>query len=265
MIKYNPSLPLFSIHVPKAGGTSFQKVLQTWFNRVPFPNLQNRPKLRRVLRKYDLDFVIQRFLGCGLYYHYKDHVNNLDPRVVSLGKKYIVFNRNLPECVHGNFEPYGDDKTLLEYYPDARQFVTVLRDPLELQTSLYFYHKRLLKDGGTLYWRGKAYNNIPFKNLDDWIMNRPLKLLDLFPWSLTPDNYENIFSKFFVHICVVENYQKSVDILADKLGFPKTSILLSNESPRTTENLSKEAIEMFKQKHQLEYQIYRFALDLNNS
>jgi len=41
------------------------------------------------------------------------------------------------DCVHGHFN-LGKGFGLIEYYPDADQVITVLRDPLEAALSHYF-------------------------------------------------------------------------------------------------------------------------------
>ncbi|NEP22346.1 hypothetical protein [Moorena sp. SIO3I6] len=264
MRNYDPSIPLFSIHIPKAGGQSFSDVLASWFNNNRFPNLNNHPKLSKILTPLNADLFLQRFLGCGLYFHYKDHVLNKPPRKIPLGKGYgSLLSRKIPECIHGHFESYGDGKSLFEYYPKARQFVTVLRDPLQLQISLYFYHKRLLNNG-VIYWNGHKNNSLAFPCLEDWVKNRGAYMLNLFPWKITKDNFIEILKSNFVHLCVVENYQTSIDILADKLGCPTVKVPVINKSPRDEGDLlSDSTINFFKEKHELEYLIYNYALSIN--
>jgi hypothetical protein len=252
MVEYNPTIPLFSIHIPKCGGSSFERVLDYWFNKINFPNLQKHPRLAKIITPFNslnVDFLLQRFLSCGLYYHYKDHKLNEAPRAVPLGKGYGIFlNKKLPECVHGHFDSHTDGTNVFGFYPDAQQFITVIRDPLQVSISMYFYQKHLYKEQ-KLYWEGNSVTKMEFETLDDFIANRDLFLLRFFPFNLTFSNYEKIINDYFVHILVVENYQRSVDILAKKLGFRTVSVPFCNVTIRDKNSPSEESINIFKQKN----------------
>src|SRR5215468_759555 len=103
MRPYNKDKPLISLHIPKCGGSSFHAVLERWF-------------------------------GMGLYLHYfRGPLNEERPR------KYELKSGT---CVHGHFSRRR--KTgVLDYYPEAEQFIIIVRDPFEMAVSYYFYAKGL--------------------------------------------------------------------------------------------------------------------------
>ena len=132
MKSYDPEVPLYSIHIPKCGGTSFRKALEGWFG--------------------------ERF-----FIHYFQAADAPPERIeVRPGS-----------CVHGHFnrkKGFG----LLDYYPDARQVITVLRDPLETAVSNYFFWKdkaraRQLRLG--LIAEGSDHD---YRDIDDFFRKRPL-------------------------------------------------------------------------------------------
>jgi hypothetical protein len=228
MREYNSAHYLFSLHIPKCSGTSFTEVLKKWF----WP---------------------------GFHAHYFRHETNQTPfkprQVKLLTHKLGIF----PLCIHGHFE---EEAGVFECYPGASQFITIIRDPLELQISLFYDHKRRLNEQGELYWKGNKVE-LEYPTIDSWVANRPSFLLKFFPWKVTTDNYQEVIHDNFIFIGVTENLQQSVNQLAKKLGKPLVTIPHLNTSARD-EKPSDEAIKQFKEKHKLEYLIYDYVCQLNN-
>ena len=118
MRSYDSNLPLFFIHIPKAAGTSTQKIFSTWF-------------------------------GTGLLKHYYDEYSGTMPQKYDINQ---IHSPETPVVVYGHFNRlryFGVE----HYYPNAQQFITILRDPLEATISHYFYSKK---------WASKWVNNTTY-------------------------------------------------------------------------------------------------------
>lgn len=228
MKTYDPSSVLISMHLPKSGGTSFTDVLKKWF----WP---------------------------GFHAHYYRHAQNKLPNRVNPIRKMLHRAGVAPLCVHGHFKDGAGG--VFEYYPDASQFITVLRDPLELQLSMYFYHKKRLEKEGSLYWKGNKVD-MEYDNIDEWVSERGSFMLLAFPFEINLENYQEIIHKHFIHIGVTEKLQESVNIMADKFEKKPLTVPVKNATIRKEEpsNLS---IERFREKHKLEYAIYEYVKHLN--
>ncbi|WP_075590603.1 hypothetical protein [Labilibacter marinus] len=228
MRQYNPKEYVFSLHIPKSGGTSFTETLKKWF----WP---------------------------GFHAHYFDHQFNRMPLPIRKFKPPLHKLGIYPMCIHGHFE---EECGVYETYPNAKQFITLLRDPLELQISLFFDHQRRLKDTGALYWKGEKVEMEFDSDLDTWVKERPSFLMKFLPWDITKENYKEVLNQHFIHIGVTEYLQKSIDIFAEKLNKKTVQIPHLNKSERF-QQASDEAIKIFKEKHELEYLIYDYAVSLN--
>lgn len=225
MKEYEKEYPLISIHIPKAGGTSFLSVLAAWF-------------------------------GKKLYTHYFDAKQGKLPKKRNL--RYGLLKRKFKKgiCIHGHFNKkrgFG----VSEYYPEARQFITILRNPLELALSHYFY----LKEFGNFMFRKGTDSDITnrYKNVDDYLENHHSYILQHFPFDLSIDNYEEILDKYFVYIGILEDFQVSTNMLAKKLGFPEVKVSWRNAA-RRDEDVSEMVINDFIGRHRLEFAIYEFAI-----
>ncbi|MBW1940370.1 MAG: sulfotransferase family 2 domain-containing protein [Deltaproteobacteria bacterium] len=111
MKKYDSTIPLISIHIPKCAGTSFAEILTAWFGR-------------------------------GFLQHYPDEKNNKSPKKHNI---YIGKHFKPRLCIHGHFNN-NRGNGVQDYYPNVDQYIMILRDPFEVYLSNYFYVKRLRKD-----------------------------------------------------------------------------------------------------------------------
>jgi hypothetical protein len=96
---YDPSLPLYSIHVPRCAGASMSSVLHCWF-------------------------------GSKLALHYPGYRPDITPARV---------NEGAGKCIHGHFYHPTLPVALRDYYPSASQCITILRDPLDMISSEYHF------------------------------------------------------------------------------------------------------------------------------
>lgn len=230
MNKYVSSCELFSLHIPKCGGTSFTKVLRQWF----WPSFHSH--------------YIAHDQGGRMPGH---------PHPV---KALLHLSRLKPMVIHGHFE---DEAGLFDYYPKASQFITILRDPLEMQLSLYWDHQRRIREFGTLYWKGQPVAMEYGGDLDRWVAERPFYLMPFLPFDLTMENFRERLEQRFVHVGVMEHFQESVNRLAERLGKKPVVVPELNQSPRESEP-SAAAVQAFKERCALEYAIYDWALELNS-
>lgn len=107
VIEYDRSQPLIVIHIPKAAGTTSQKIFQSWY-------------------------------GEGFLRHYFNEKNGEMPKKYDL---WGMHRTEKPILLHGHFNKlrgFGVE----DYYPAVKQFVTILRDPFELTVSSYFYRRK---------------------------------------------------------------------------------------------------------------------------
>lgn len=154
-----------------------------------------------------------------------------------------------------------------DYYPEAEQFITVLRNPLEAAISNYFYWKtkaraNQLKNG--IITAGSEHD---YKDMPDFFRKRPRSnLLDFMPGELTLENYKEIIQSRFVWIGLVENLQPGIDDLARILSVSPVSIGRLNTSTRD-EELPREIAEEFIRQNALEFEIYNYIRNYyqNNS
>jgi hypothetical protein len=223
MITYDPNKPLISIHIPKTGGVSFRSILKLWF-------------------------------GQKLFFHYFDEKRDHMPDRHLLAPGI---------CIHGHFNSkrqFG----VHHYYPEVRQFITFLRDPFDILVSRYFFVKQQEKNNKA-YWNGQKLT-LP-DNVNQYLEQEIIKkdyhpnILDFFPQQLTLGNFKNRINEQFIHIGVMEDFQGSINKLADLLGFSRPSVPKENFSERF-EQVDYGLRELFQKNYRLENEIYQYALSI---
>jgi hypothetical protein len=194
--------------------------------------------------------VLMHWFGRDLYLHYYDEENNLKPKKIPLEAGI---------CIHGHFNKtrgFG----VYDYYPEAEQYITVLREPLELHLSNYFFIKKNV--GRKRHFRNGSHQGFPWKDVDDYLDSARSFILIHFPWEISRDNYKRIFEKYFIHMGCTDQLQEFVNRLAVKLG--KESIRVSTENiSERDERPSPRAVKTWRDRHRLEYAVYDFVRDIN--
>lgn len=228
MRPYDPTRPLIGLHIPKCAGSSMKQVLSTWF-------------------------------GWRLHWHYFDERANRMPARPHLLRRLLGALTQRGPCIYGHFNRargFGIE----EYYPDAEQFFTVLRDPLAVVCSRYFAAKQ---QGARCVRAGQpAPIADRYPSLDAFIaanLTRPF-LVNYLPSPLTLAAYGEIFATRFVYVGVAEDLPTSIAQLAVRLGFTSPPTPHANTS-RHDETLDPALAAAFEQSRPLEYAIYHYALE----
>ena len=164
-------------------------------------------------------------------------------------------------CIHGHFnrtKGFGAD----DYYPGVDQFITFLRDPLEIMISNYFFWKRTARARQIKLGYLKEGDENDYRDIEDFFEKRPVSHIPNFlPGYMTPDNFKQVFEEKFVHIGIVEDMKTSLTTMAKKLGFEFSEDVWINKSQRN-ETVSQETKERFIENNAFAYAIYDYARTL---
>lgn len=220
--RYDPNHPLISIHIPKCGGTSFLSVLREWY-------------------------------GSGFLEHYVNERRNQPPERHDLNKL-----RSRPVCIHGHFN-YQRGNGPDVYYPEANQFITIVREPFEHHLSDYYYAKRQSRKG-VLYRSGVDMNAVACRQtLQEFLSERRKSYIpNFFPPEMNFSNYKDILEERYIYIGLCEDLQRSVDSLAYLLGRAAVEIGHLNKSA-WDEVVSDDLQVRFREENELAYAIYEYA------
>jgi hypothetical protein len=164
-------------------------------------------------------------------------------------------------CIHGHFNR-AKSIGVPDFYPTATQIITVLRDPLEVAKSNYFFWKTRAREQQIEHGKIKEGGERDYKDINDFFRKRPRSHIWKFmPCDLSLDNYKHVLGSRFLWIGIAECLQDSVDLLADLLGFEKTKVHQINPSVRDEELLT-ETKEAFMACNSLAFAVYEHAIEL---
>ncbi len=198
------------MHIPKTGGSSIKELYKEWFET-------------------------------GFLAHYRK--DGTLPRKHNLTSKH---SNKTPVVVYGHFNKLREFG-IEHYYPEAKQFVTILRDPFERAVSRYFFFKKTSKQQDEL-------RNVLLHQIPEWSM------LCHFPRDITMDNYKKIIETYFIEIGVMEHMEESIQRISEKLNrqYEPRSVKRRNVSKRDS-RIPYELKEEFIEKHPLEYAVYNYV------
>lgn len=161
-------------------------------------------------------------------------------------------------CVHGHFNR-ARGIGALDYYPDASQFVTFLREPF----TRFVAQWRALQKQQSLGVAVPALDDSP--TFADWFARRvdamakgedPFSFLAQLPREVAADNPSSAFDKDYVAVGIAEDYLSSVQALATTLGFaPPVAMPYVNRPDDPTAEFS-EWRKPHREAFALEYAVY---------
>jgi Sulfotransferase family. len=220
VIDYDPQKPLFFLHLPKTGGTSVREIFKTWYKD-------------------------------NLLLHYYNEASAQMPQRYSLG-----FEENTvtsPVAIYGHFNRvrgFGID----QYYPNACQFITILRDPYERALSTYFYLRRRRQ-----HFRDKS--RIPGEDLREYLLKTNASIINQFPSGLSLSNYKEFIESRFIEVGLLECLDVSMQRIARKLNFNYSpdSVQLLNATPRPlSQRIPDELKSEYIKRKPIDYAIYGY-------
>lgn len=164
------------------------------------------------------------------------------------------------DCLHGHFnndEGFG----ALQYYPEADQFVTFLRHPLEMAVSGYFFWRR--KGRANRIRRGTLVPGDPENDFRDihhyFAARRRSPLFRYLPFDFAGGDAGEIFDRHFVCVGIVERFAESLALLGRRLGRPVSVVEHLNPSPRD-EAVTAEEARRYEADNAREFEAYAVAV-----
>lgn len=237
LVPFNSKLPLFSLHIPKSGGTSVANVLRTWFP--------------------------------VFYDHYYNHRDFVLPPKLKLSANGQVLT---PSCVHGHF--VNGLCGINDIYPEASQFITFFRDPLDQVVSLFFFQQEVIAKVGAIFHLGTPYSQpiiqsdlnqelLVTSSLEKFVSEGRFNTQQFIPFQMNPINFEQVLINNCVHVGSSSKLRESLIRLAEKMGFPPSFHLPHSNRGNYSYRLSGSITNAFYERHELEILLHEFAVSQN--
>ncbi|WP_312780410.1 sulfotransferase family 2 domain-containing protein [Brevundimonas sp.] len=132
-------------------------------------------------------------------------------------------------CVHGHFTR-RNDSAIHQYYPDADQVITIMRDPFDRAISEWRF-KNMIKSAGNPVDEMEDDPSFDtwFGRRADEVAEQPItRLMMQMPESLTPETAHMAFDHSFVAVGVCERFPETIRLFATLLGKPHASDVRMN-------------------------------------
>ena len=215
LARFSPAEPVYVFHhIPKCGGTSMEKVLARWFIYVP------------------------------------DHRTGWSS---SIPDRVNLRKLRSGHCLVGLYDSEG--YYLHQRYPEMLtpgrfRLITLVRDPLQVRLSLYYYGKKR---------KAGLYNRL--NKLEDHVFSGSNYLAGRFPATL--ENYKEVIDRYFF-VGILEQAQASLDILAHMIGKPPRKFPWENATRQSngpaSDELSDELVAKFREQNSLDYLVYDYCV-----
>lgn len=161
-----------------------------------------------------------------------------------------------PICIHGHFNR-NRQAGAFQYYPEHQQYITLLRNPLKRQISYYNYSLYMINSGKI---KKEGHPVLKYADINEFLENCRPNVLKFFPITMNQTNYKEIIDQQFVQILILENFQNSLNALAQKLGQKVIDVPHKNKAKQTytpDEGVKKQ----FKKRVSFEYELYRYSME----
>ncbi|PQZ74311.1 MULTISPECIES: sulfotransferase family 2 domain-containing protein [unclassified Brevundimonas] len=219
---YDPDKLLVSVHIPKTAGTSLAQALETWFG----------DRLRRHYRNLALPVSAA-------------DDGDWDEAGV---------------CVHGHFQP-NEPGRVRDHFPQADQFITVMRDPFQRMISLWRFLNAMQQGGEVV---PVLADNPTFDRWFAWQRERaesnPItRVLAQLPDPVAPAMIETVFDHGFVAVGVSERFGDTLRVFAHALGKPVADEVHVNRTRFNDDTDYRSYRSAHEQAFALEYEAYALA------
>jgi hypothetical protein len=220
MRPYDPNLPLVFIHVPKTAGTSVREVFSGWF-------------------------------GERLVQHYFNFQQGRPP---GRSPRFDQHTADKPVCIYGHFNRergFG----IRDAYPDAKQFITILREPFDHACSTYFYRRKQGHENG-------IFGHAPTTDLPTFLDTEPSTIFRHFPCDVSAETYREVIDTLFIEVGITENLPVSLTRIAAALGrtFDPACLGRLNVTDRDTGSLDLAALrDRYRARFPLQHAVYDYV------
>lgn len=217
MRAFDPTQPLIFIHVPKTAGTSVERIIRAWFPGAFHPH------------------------------YYNEKAGSFPSRLDLRAPMHIA----KPPVIYGHFNQergFGVE----DYYPQIHQCLCILRDPLDMQVSTYYYIRRTPHH--------PQHDALSTLSLDQFIQNDRPNMLQHFPRRMSLDNHRDIIEEFFIDIGCMETLEASMTRIGQRLSKPTGNLEIPhlNVSEREDVDWARYG-DMFRDRWPLEHAVYDHA------
>lgn len=225
---------LISLHTPKAGGSSFKKLLEENFKNKLLSDYKDTP-INKTVEVRELEALRFR-------------------KKLRVYKKYIYKFKNY-QCIHGHFLPFKYD-----YYLDKNNslFITWLRDPLERLASHYHYWYRSYDKKKSSFLHKKVVEEK--WSFEKFAFSDEMKnFYSQFLWNFPMDYFD--FIGIFEHLEEDMKYFCSKYLNKSSVSLPLVNINQNNKGSYLDEI---DYIDELKKQHAEDYKLYDYAVELRN-